>query len=383
MFVAGLTTFAAMYCTQALLPELSDDFRVSPAMAALSVSVTTGAIALAIIPLGVASERFGRTRLMIASSIAFTVIGVLLPLSPTLGALLAGRAVQGIALAGVPAVAMAYLAEEIAPWALGEAMGRYVAGTTVGGLLGRVVPSAVLDVASWRWALAVLAAVTVVLTAYFVLRLPASRNFTPRAVALSSTAAQLAAHLRDRRLLALFGCAFVLMGGFVTAYNYLGYRLLSQPFGLSESVAGAVFLMYLAGTMSSALAGRWADRWGRGRIMSAAVVVAGIGLAITIPDMLVAVVAGMLLFTAGFFGAHSVASGWVGRLAVTGRAEASSLYLFAYYLGSSVLGAAGGLAFAAAGWRGVLVFVGGGLAIAAVLVAVVASADGAESTGRQ
>ena len=74
LFVAGLTTFAAMYGTQALLPELSDAFGVSPAGAALSVSVTTGAIAVSIIPLAVASERIGRTRMMIGASVLFTVV---------------------------------------------------------------------------------------------------------------------------------------------------------------------------------------------------------------------------------------------------------------------------------------------------------------------
>ena len=373
LFVAGLTTFAAMYCTQALLPELSDAFGVSPAGAALSVSVTTGAIAVSIIPLAVASERIGRTRMMIGASVLFTVVGLLLPLSPGLGWLLVGRGVQGVALAGVPAVAMAYLAEEVEPAALGEAMGRYVAGTTLGGLLGRVLPAVMLeaplaDDVQWRAALASVGVLSAVLTAYFVARLPASRNFVAKDVSVRATVAHLGGHLRDPRLLPLFGCAFVLMGGFVSAYNYLGYRLLGGPFNLSEAVVGLVFLLYLAGTVSSAVAGRWADRFGRGAIMAAVIVAAAVGLALTVVDNLVLVVIGMGIYTAGFFGAHSVASGWVGVVATSHRAEASSLYLFAYYLGSSVLGAVSGIAYASAGWDGVLIFVGVGLVLALGLV---------------
>src|SRR6202012_1047408 len=143
---AGLASFAAMYCTQALLPALSAYYRIDPATAALSISLTTGMLALSIVPASVLSERYGRVTVMLISGVASSVIGLLLPFSPTLGVLLAGRAVHGIALAGTPAVAMAYLAEEVPASSLGSAMGRYIAGTTVGGLVGRIIPSLVVDV---------------------------------------------------------------------------------------------------------------------------------------------------------------------------------------------------------------------------------------------
>lgn len=123
LYGAGLSSFAAMYCTQALLPALSASYRITPATAALTVSLTTGMLALSIIPASVLSERYGRITVMLTSGIASSVIGLLLPLSPTLGVLLAGRALHGVALAGIPAVAMAFLAEEVHASSLGSAMG--------------------------------------------------------------------------------------------------------------------------------------------------------------------------------------------------------------------------------------------------------------------
>ena len=58
--------------------------------------------------------------------------------APSWGALLALRALTGLALSGLPAVAMAYLADEIAPSSLGFAMGLYISGSTIGGMVGRV-----------------------------------------------------------------------------------------------------------------------------------------------------------------------------------------------------------------------------------------------------
>ncbi|WP_375234382.1 MULTISPECIES: MFS transporter [unclassified Mycobacteroides] len=370
LFAAGLATFAALYGTQAVLPALSEDLGVSPAAAALTVSVTTGMLALSIIPASALSERFGRTRVMLVSAIATTIIGLLLPASPTFAVLLIGRAAEGVALAGIPAVAMAFLAEEVHPGSLGSAMGRYVAGTTVGGLAGRLVASSVLDLSNWRIALLGSGVMTLVCTVLFAMLLPRSQFFVPKHVRVGTTIRVLGRHLRNPVLLIMFGLAFLLMGGFVTVYNYLGYRLVAPPFGLPTAIAGLLFLLYLAGTVSSATAGRLADRRGRGLVLIGAVAVTAVGLALTIPNSLIAVIIGVGIFTAGFFAAHTVASGWVGAVAQRDRAEASALYLFSYYLGSSVAGAAGGLAYQSGGWSLTVAFVGVLLAFALVLATV-------------
>lgn len=357
MFAAGMSTFMGLYFVQGLLPEFSTAFGASPAASALAVSVTTGAVAFAIIPASVLSERVGRVPVMTASALSSGVVGVALCWAPTFELLLAGRTLQGLLLAGVPATAMAYLAEESDPGTLGRAMGRYVAGTTLGGLAGRLLPTVALDATGWRTALLVGAGTSLVFAVVFWRTVPPSRRFTPRSIHPRTVAAALARHLRDRGMFALFGVGFALMGGFVTAYNYLGYRLLAPPFSLPPSAVGFVFVLYLAGTVSSARAGALSDRIGRPRALAASIVLMAAGLALTLPDSLPFVLAGVFVFTGGFFGAHAVASAWVGARARRDRGEAAALYLFGYYLGSSVVGACGGFAYAAAGWPGVAGYV--------------------------
>ncbi|WP_433734717.1 MFS transporter [Nocardia sp. CA-129566] len=368
LFAAGLTTFASMYSAQALLPSLSAAFGVDPAHAALAVSLTTGLLALAIIPAGALSSRFGRTRVMTASAVLAAVVGLLLPLSPSLDVLLVGRAVQGVALAGVPAVAMAYLAEEVGSAGLGAAMGVYVAGTSIGGLAGRLIPAFALELTSWRVAQAAIAIAAAICTIWFVRGLPPSRGFVARPAGMRTVLGDLGTSVRHRGLLALFALAFVLMGGFVSIYNFLGYRLARPPFELPAAVAGSVFLLYLAGTFASAAAGRMADRIGKHRVLAASVALMGVGVLVTIPDQLIAVIVGISLCTAGFFGAHAVASAWVGSMAPGNRGAASSLYLFTYYLGSAVIGSAAGIAYARGGWIALAGCVGALVAVAAVLV---------------
>ncbi|MTE17229.1 MFS transporter [Nocardia aurantiaca] len=373
LFAAGLTTFAAMYSTQSLLPSLSAAFAVPPAHAALAVSLTTGFLALAIIPAGVLSARVGRTRVMIGSAVVASALGLLLPLCPTLDTLLAVRAVQGVALAGVPAVAMAYLAEEIGAAELGAAMGIYIAGTTIGGLAGRLIPSLALGLTSWRWAELAVSLAAAACTVWFARSLPPSRGFVARPAGFGTVVGDLTAQLRHRGLIALFGLAFLLMGSFVSVYNFLGYRLTHRPFELPAALAGSVFVLYLAGTIASACTGRLTDRRGHARVLTAAVTLMAAGVLVTIPDHLTTVLIGVLLFTTGFFAAHTTASAWVGALAEN-RGAASSLYMFAYYLGSAVVGSAAGIAYAGGGWIGLVACVAALFMIAALLLASLVTA---------
>ncbi|GAB78684.1 MFS transporter, YNFM family, putative membrane transport protein [Austwickia chelonae] len=366
---AGLGSFNALYCTQALMPALTADLGADPARASLAVSATTGVMAAAILPASVLSERFGRGRVIILSAIAAAVLGLVLPWAPTIWWLVAGRAVQGLLLAGVPATAMAWLSEEIHADDLSWVMGLYVAGTTVGGLSGRLIPAMALDVTSWSWALFATSSVAALCAGVMTAVMPAQRRFRPKSLRWREESRALARHCRDRRLMGLFAVAFVLMGVFVSLYNYLGYHLLAEPFGLSQTEVGSIFLLYLCGTVASARAGVSAARFGRQRVLLAGVGLCLAGMPAVLVDSLWMVLLGTAVFTTGFFTVHSVASGWVGALAVRDRAEASGLYLTSYYLGSSVVGYLSGVVFHAYGWRAlvgwllVLIVAAGGLAL--------------------
>lgn len=341
---AGLASYNALYATQAVLPNLTESFGINPTLAALTVSATTGALAIAVIPTSIISERFGRRRVIQISVLAATLISLLLAFLPSIGSLIAVRAVQGLAIAGVPAVAMAYLSEEISSKHLSKVMGFYIAGNTLGGLIGRLIPGTALEFFEWRGAVftgAIFAFLTAILTAVV---LPAQRNFHPKKITFSHELSALGGHLRNHSLLKLFLLPFLMMGAFVSLYNYLGFRLISD-FGLPASLAAFVFIMYLSGTWSSARAGTYIEKFGRGAVLTWSLLLAIAGLALLLAPWLWATLAGTLLFTASFFAAHSTASSWVGLAATSDRAEASSMYILSYYLGSSVIGWVSGFFF--------------------------------------
>lgn len=365
LFAAGMATFSLLYATQALLPQLVDAFAVTPSQASLTVSVATGALALAVLPLATLSESFGRRRTMVTSLVVASSVGLLLPLAPSFTALLALRAIQGAALAGLPATAMAYLGEEMSAKALGGAMGLYIAGNSLGGMTGRLLSGLVADVAGWRIGMLADASLAVVCTALIVWLLPASRRFTPQPLALRPLLGGVRAALGDPALRAVYAVAALMMGCFVGVYNFLGFRLIASPFSVAPALVALIFVAYAVGSFSSPAAGRLSGRWGRPAVLAVSIGLVVLGLGLMATSTLWLVLPGLLLLTAGFFAAHSTASGWVAaRAGGRARAQASGLYLLAYYGGSSVGGWLAGPAFTGAGWGGLTVLVGAFLLLA-------------------
>jgi YNFM family putative membrane transporter len=370
LFAAGLATFALLYSTQALLPEFPRAFSISAAQSTLSVSLTTIGLGIALLVAGPLSEVVGRTRLIHLSLVASALVAVACAVAPTWEVLLGLRLLQGVTLAGLPAVATAYLREELHPGTHARAAGVYIGGTAIGGMTGRLVTGPIADLAGWRWALAAIAAVGLVCAVAVRLLLPASRNFVPAAASAGHLAAMTRRALGDPALRALYAIGACSVGAFVAVFNALGFRLTSAPFDLGLGAAGLVFLVYPIGTVGSMIAGRLADRFSRRGVVPIGCLIAIAGVLLTLPDRLPVVVLGLSVMTAGFFAVHGVASGWVPTRAHAGgvaAGQAASLYLFAYYLGSSVFGSLTGPAWTAAGWPGVVLLAGGLLLVTGLL----------------
>ncbi|MEW1751073.1 MFS transporter [Streptomyces angustmyceticus] len=352
LFAAGVATFALLYSTQALLPAISSDLGVSPDQASWTVSAATFGLALGVIPLSAVSERFGRRTLMTVSLSVAALIAMLVPFAPSLGALIALRGIQGVALAGLPASAMAFLAEEVRAKALVAAIGLFVAGNSIGGMSGRIVTGWVAQAWGWRAALAAVGVLAVVCAVTFRLLVPKARHFAPRSVGPRALARTLGGHLADPLLRRLYAIGGLFMTVFGAVYTVIGYRLVSEPFNLPQGIVGSIFVVYLVGTVSSAAAGKLVARTGRRGALYLAVGTTSTGLLLSLSDSVSTVLAGLVLITAGFFAGHAVASSSVSRTAKTARAQASALYQCAYYVGSSLGGALGAAAFHAVGWEG-------------------------------
>ncbi|WP_239023831.1 MFS transporter [Salinicola corii] len=370
LFLGAFSTFVLLYCVQPLMPILSDAFGIDAATSSLSLSVSTGMLAIGLLVTGPVSDAVGRKSIMTIALLSASACTLLAAVMPNWMGILIMRALAGLSLSGLCAVAMTYLNEEIHPRYIGLSMGLYISGNSIGGMSGRLISGVMVDWVPWRWTLAIIGIVALIAAILFMCWLPPSKHFSPRPLNWRSVLSGFTVHFRDRGLPWLFAEAFLLMGGFVTLYNYIAYRLLTEPYQVSQALVGLLSIAYLSGTYSSAWAGSLADRLGRHRIFWMFIVMMLVGLAITLFEPISLILIGILVFTFGFFAAHSLASGWVGQRASQAKGQASSLYLFSYYLGSSVAGTLGGAFWFWGGWSGVALFIAVLLSIALAIGAL-------------
>jgi YNFM family putative membrane transporter len=301
-----------------------------------------------------------------------SILAIVTCFSHSFESLLLLRLMQGVALAGVPSVAMAYLGEEMDANSIGQAMGLYISGNALGGMTGRIGSALLCDYVPWHTALAIVGVISLLLSLVVLKSLPPSTNFRQRPFQAGYLFSSLYQHLHEPGLLCLYGLAFLTMGGFVSLYNYIGFRLLAAPYDLSQYQVSLIFLVYLLGSFSSGIIGSLIHRFGRPFMIRLTLAVMLSGTLITLAEPLPIIVAGVGLFTCGFFSAHAIASSWVGRRARTAKAQASSLYLFSYYLGSSISGTLGGFFWSRFGWSGVasmiILLIAAAFAVASLLL---------------
>ncbi|MFJ5356123.1 MFS transporter [Pectobacterium sp. CHL-2024] len=367
LFSAGLATFALLYCVQPLLPVLSQDFGISPATSSLSLSVSTVMLAFGLLFTGPLSDTIGRKNVMVVSLMLAAICTVICAFMTSWNGVLVMRAMMGLSLSGVAAVAMSYLSEEIHPSVLAFSMGLYISGNSIGGMSGRLVSGVLTDYFPWRVAIGTIGVLALIAAITFWRILPESRHFRPGSLRPKTLLLNSKLHWRDAGLPLLFLEGFLLMGAFVTLFNYIGYRLLAPPYLLSQAVVGLLSVVYLTGSYSSPKAGALTARYGRGPVLSVAILLMLVGLGMTALSPLFAIFGGMMLFTAGFFAAHSVASSWIGQRARRAKGQASSMYLFSYYLGSSLAGTLGGFFWHSFGWMGITAFLSALLLFALVV----------------
>jgi YNFM family putative membrane transporter len=348
LWCAGLAAFAVMYAPQGLLTEIARDAAVDPSRASLVVSAATLGLGLSVLPWAWLSDRIGIRNAMRLAAAAAAICAVTVPWLPTYAGLVGGRFLQGIAIGGIPALAMAVLHDTASAKHAATMAGSYVAATSLGGLSGRLLVVPVADQVGWRVGLFAIGCLVAILMAGLIGLMPRPAEQTARQADISAGA--VLTHLRNPVMVALFGIGALLIGGMIAVFNYLPFRLEQPPYLLTPDLVSLVFLAYLAGTAGSRAAGWLTRHVGQGPVLAAACVLMAGGGAITLAQPLYIVVAGVVVLTAGLFIGHTVASSMVAARALTGRAQAAALYNISYYAGSSAFGWLAGFAWQHAQW---------------------------------
>jgi YNFM family putative membrane transporter len=363
--LAAGAMFAVMYSTQAILPEIAEEFAISPSQAGLTVSVVIGALAAGAWFWGPLSDRIGRRASLVLASGAIVVPTLLVPLSPSFESLLVLRALQGLCMPGLITVGVPYVTEAYAPSLGARAMGYYISALVAGGLVGRVGVALLAAAVDWRIALGVLTVLPLASTVLMRRGLPPEDGAVRRTERLSFRDAGRV--LRNRTLIAATVAGSGLFFAFMGVFSYIDFRLERPPFSLPPSLTALVFLVWLMGAAGPS-AGRLAGRHGWRAIALGGLAVAAAGVALSLVDLLALALVGLALITLGNFSGVTAAQLGVAGATEHDRGLASALYFSSYYLAGALGGYVPGLAFERWEWSGVAAMALAAYAVGALVI---------------
>lgn len=356
LFLGGFSSFSILYCVQSILPIFSKQFFLTATESSLSLSATTATMAVGTLFTGILSDVIGRKLIMSISLLIASILTILCSIVEHWKIIIFLRALIGLSLSGVVAIGMTYIVEEIHFHSLSFCIGLYISGNTVGGCFGRILSSIVAEYFSWNTALFITGCFSLISSFLFIYLLPPSKNFYPIPINYKKFLNNFYSHLKNPILFILYMIGFLLMGSFVTIFNYIGYRLILKPFLFSSSSIGLLSIIYLTGVYSSPKAGILTSKYNKGNILIISLLLMILGLIITQFNHIIMIILGLIIFSGGFFASHSIASSWVSSYAKFSKVQATSLYLFFYYSGSSVFGTFGGFFWLYSKWFGISIF---------------------------
>jgi YNFM family putative membrane transporter len=365
--LAGYCAFVNLYSPQAILPLLSQTFGASAAEISTIITVSTLAVALTAPFTGTVADVLGRKRVIVAAMFVLVLPTVMVGLSASLGAIIFWRAVQGLVLPPIFAVTVAYIGDEWPHQRATTAAGIYSSGSSLGGFCGRLFTGVIADLVGWRAGFYVLAGIAFAGAIAVAVLLPPERKFV-RSQGLLASSRQMLAHFRNGQLVATYAVGFGVLFNFICTFTYVSFHLAASPYELSASWLGAIFVVYLTGSVLTPWTGWAVGHFGRRRFMVGVIALWGAGIALTLASPLPLIILGLAICAGCGLFCQSVSTGYVTVTAKAGRSSAVGLYVTSFYVGGSFGAALGGVAWSYGAWPACVALVAGMLVVMAAIV---------------
>ena len=316
VFLSGFSCFAQLYYFQPLLPDLSECFTLSASVSSLTVSFSTLGMVGGLVVAMFAADR------------------------------------KGFVLSGATSVSVAYITEEVSPRNRNKIVGLYIAGNAIGGMGGRVISSFVAGSYDWRVASVTIGLICAAFAIAFLCLAPRSVNFTPHKSRFHSLVLSNIALFTSGTLVPFYLCGSLMLGIFVSLYNYLGFYLVEPPFNFDPDIIHYIYLMYIFGVFGSVATAKLEEKFRCTSVLKTVIIISVAALLIMYIPIPMVVTLGLAVFTFNFFVVHVTCNRIVSEMSFSHKSIALSIYLLLYYLGSSFWGWATGLVLDHVGWQG-------------------------------
>lgn len=365
--VTAFLTLVDLFATQAILPELTHHYGVTPAAMGTAVNASTLGMAVAGLAVAYFSNAIDRRIGILLSLAVLAIPTALLAHAPDLLTFTVLRVVQGLCMASAFTLTLAYLGEHYSAVDSATAFAAYITGNVASNLVGRFLAAGVTDhfgLASNFYFFAVLNLLGAVLVFFTVEKTPPMKEMREKK---RSPFAAWMDHLKNPALRASFAIGFCILFAFIGTFTYVNFVLVSPPLSVGMMTLGFIYFVFVPSILTTPLAANAVRRFGTRPTFWVSLLIASLGLPLLVLPNLPAVLVGMVLVGVGTFFAQACATGFVGRAATTDRGAASGLYLASYFFGGLIGSAVLGVIFDMYGWGACVAGIGMSLAVAAML----------------
>ena len=274
LWILMLASAASMMATDLYSPSLPFlprllDTRAETAQLTLSLHLLAYAIGTLIH--GPLSDRFGRRSVLLWGMGAFFVTSLLCGMAGTIGQLIAGRLLQGVAAAAEGVVVLSIIRDVFSREEQVQALAWYGVATSVPPAVAPVLGAYIYLWCGWRMAFFVLAGVALVAGTLIAWGVPESRRGAPAAGGIGVVIAHYGSLFFNWNYL-----RHVLMGGAAVAVQYVfatgGPFVIVEHFRLPVPYFGYLqALLVVCFVAGSLVAGRWVRELGASRILGVGV----------------------------------------------------------------------------------------------------------------
>ncbi|EPH41896.1 putative Transcription regulatory protein OpdE [Streptomyces aurantiacus JA 4570] len=349
-----------------LLTSLASGLRVSDGTAGLTVTVPGLVAALAALLLPVAVRRADRRAVLCGLMLLLGAANLVSALAPSFAVLLGARIVVGLCIGGVWAVAASLAVRLVRTESVGRATAVIFSGIAVASVLGVPAGTFLGELTGWRWAFGAVAALGLAVAALLAAVLPPLPADEPVRLGVFPELLRL-----PRLRVGLIAVALLVVGHF-TAYTYVRPVLERVPDLGAGLVSGLLLAYGVAGIAGNFLGGSLAARDPRRALLVISAALAGVVLLMGPAGGSLAATVVLLVAWGLAYGGVSVSSqNWVMAAAPRAREAASALFAGVFNAAIALGALAGGRVADGIGVTDVL-WVGGGLAVLALGVVVLA-----------
>ena len=329
LFFVVSVIFSTIYTPQAILPVLKQTFHISVLETNLLLSGMLFVLMFSTPFYAPISNRFGKKKIMVVSTFCLFLSVLLSSMSVNFYILLLSRFMQGLFVPGITAIMLSYVQEVYSKSHRGLGMGIYMAATSFGAVIGRLLAGWITFLYSWRVAFLIFAILLVIAFVAMIFALPETDIVNKKIIQKE----ELFDFLSNPKIVSVLLIPLVVFFSFMAISTFATYHLAQSPFNLDASQLGNVFLVLLLGVIISPIAGRYSDIIGRVRILFFGIAILIAGIFLTLFSSLVLVILGIGFVTIGMFCVQSVTPTYLGDLVPENKAKVAVLYQSFFYLG--------------------------------------------------